>query len=106
MVAWMSNDAELEASVAAFCEPEDHRSAACVRYMVNPAERVKELLFTDEIPDTAELTYSFSQGYEKLDYKASEQSGSLHFAGAYHPGDGMCDGEHICSFCGRVHTYG
>ena len=75
------------------------------RYFVNPAERVKELLFVDEIPDTAELMYAFSQGYERLDYKASEGSGGIHYAGAYHP-DGMCDGDHICSFCGWVHTYG
>jgi hypothetical protein len=73
--------------------------------MVNPAERLRELLFRDEIPDTAELTYSFSQGYERLTYRASEDHGSLNFEGVYHP-DGMCDGDHICSYCGRVHTYG
>lgn len=77
---------------------EERASAANPRYFVNPAERIKELLSVDEIPDTAELTYSFSQGYERLDYKASRDG--MHFAGAYHP-DGMCDGEYVCSYCGR-----
>jgi hypothetical protein len=85
------------------------RSAACPsresRYTIDPAERVRVLLFRDEIPETAELTYSFSGGYERLDYRESENHGSIHYAGTYHP-DGMCDGDHICSYCGRVHTYG
>lgn len=71
------------------------------RYTVNPADRLRELLYVDEIPDTAELTYSFSQGYERLDYRESEDSGSINYQGSYHP-EGMCDGPHICSYCGRT----
>jgi hypothetical protein len=71
------------------------------RYQMNPAARVRELLGCDEIPGTAELTYSFDHGYEKLDYRESPQTGSQHFSGVYHP-DGMCDGTFICSYCGRT----
>jgi hypothetical protein len=75
------------------------------RYLLDPAERIRELIGDIPIPDTAVLTYSFDQGYERLEYKSAPEHGGMHYAGSYHP-DGMCDGEHICSFCGRVHTYG
>lgn len=83
----------------------NRESARVSRYTVDPAERIRELLYMDEIPETAELTYSFSGGYERLTYRESPEHGGLQFQGTYHPG-GMCDGEHICSYCGSVHTYG
>lgn len=82
--------------------PTDHEQTFGERrYMVNPSERLHELLFRDEIPDTAELTYSFNQGYERLTYRASADSGSLNFEGSYHP-DGWCVGPNICRYCGRT----
>lgn len=81
----------------------DHASRSEARYWIEPAERIREILGREHIPDTAELAYSFSGGYERLEYRESSEHGSLHFEGSYHS-DGMCDGEHICSFCGWVHT--
>ena len=72
------------------------------RYMVNPADRLRELLHVEEIPETAELHYSFSQGYERMTYRSSERSGSVEFQGAYHPDEGYCIGPGICRYCGRT----
>lgn len=82
-----------------------HTAARTSRYTVDPAERLRELLHVEEIPETAELVYSFDGGYERLTYRAAPDHGGLEYQGTYHP-DGMCDGDHICSYCGRVHTYG
>lgn len=75
------------------------------RYSVDPAQRIRDILGDIPIPDTAVLTYSFDQGYEKLEFRSAPENGGLHYTGVYHP-DGLCDGDHICSFCGSVHTYG
>lgn len=69
----------------------ERESLRDARYQVNVGSRIREILGRDEIPETAELSYSF------------DEHGVLHFKGAYHP-DGTCDGDHICSFCGSVHT--
>lgn len=72
------------------------------RYYVDPAARIAEILGAEEIPDTAELTYSFSQGYERLDYRSRPEHGGMHFAGAFHPGAGHCEGDGVCVWCGRT----
>ena len=82
-------------------ENQSRSAARASRYTVNPADRVRELLHVETIPETAVLSYSFDQGYEKLDYQEVPEYGGVHYAGSYHP-DGMCDGPHICSYCGRT----
>lgn len=71
------------------------------RYEVDPGARIREILGDRFIPDTAELLYSFDGGYERLKYRESEQTGSLHFEGAYHP-EGVCEGGGVCRYCGRT----
>jgi hypothetical protein len=69
-------------------------------YTVDVAERVRELMIS-EIGCGDEVTYSWHDGYERLDHKIKD-GGSSHYAGVYHPEDGYCIGERICIYCGRV----
>lgn len=77
------------------CEP---------RYPAVPiSNRLFNILGVDpiELDDLDTLTYSWDHGYETLVAKR-DGHGTLDYRGVYHPGDGSCVGEGICSYCGRT----
>lgn len=69
-------------------------------YQINPAERLKELLPSEEYPSDVEITYSFHQGYEELNIN-HHKGGGYNYQGAYHP-DGSCSAHGVCVYCGST----
>ena len=64
----------------------------------NPIERIQELALQrgkEPLDLDSTWSYSWDHGYERLD------GPGFHYAGAFHPGDGCCDGN-PCSYCGRA----
>jgi hypothetical protein len=77
------------------------------RYRLDVTTRIPAILGTSKIPHTAELSYSFDEGYERLTFRSSPQSGRIEYAGANHPDPGHCDtgtdeDDGICIYCGRT----
>jgi len=77
---------------------------------VHPADRVKALASSEwSVGPGDTFTYSICHGYEKLEISYKD-GGSVSYAGALHPGDGMCHSkldavdasDGICVHCGRT----
>jgi hypothetical protein len=77
-------------------------------YSIDPALRIREL-FGEEISSEQVFSYSFSHGYERLEFD-NGQRGGMTYGGSYHPVDGFCHAVEdqvdatpgICVHCGRT----
>jgi len=69
---------------------------------VTPNRRIQEIQGGDvKLTQKSSFSYSWEQGYEKLDSKHNEKSGGFSFSGSYHP-NGTCEGGGVCKHCGKT----
>lgn len=68
---------------------------------VTPKDRIRDILGHDvDLLSIKEFTYSWSEGYERLELKNKHKGGTM-YEGQFHP-NGYCEGNSICHHCGRT----
>jgi hypothetical protein len=68
---------------------------------ISVVDRIRSIWGPYEISDGDTFAYTWDHGYETLTVSHND-GGTLEFKGVYHPGDGSCDGDGICRWCGRT----
>lgn len=74
-------------------------------YEVNVLDRIRELALEGDLVLTPQshFVYSFHGGYEMLRVESIPGvRGGMEYGGSYHPGEGFCEGNGICKWCGRT----